>query len=509
MIQRLCAIIALALLATGCAVNPVTGKNEIMIYSDQAQIAMGAEQFIPGQQSQGGLYSIDPELTAYINSVGQRIAAHSDAALPYEFVVLNNSVPNAWALPGGKIAVNRGLLTELNSEAELAAVLGHEIIHAAARHGAKRIQTGLAFQTLVVTTAIASKDSQYSNYYVGGAQLITQLFGSKYGRDAEREADYYGMQYMVRAGYDPKAAVSLQETFVRLSEGRDSNWLAGWFASHPPSQERVDNNSATAEQLKVDGETGAERYQQQLARLRDRQPAYDAFDKAYREIAKGDLEAAMSLTNQAILREPKEARFHGLKGDIYLEQKRYRAARAAYDDALARDNNYYEYYLGRGLAYSQLNQRAEAKRDLEKSNTLFPTSIANNELGKMALAAGNRAVAKNYFQVAASAPDAVGKEALASFITLDLPENPARYLKANAGLSDDRRLYAQVGNQSPFIVRQLQVVFEARVNGQNIQRSVNLYNLQPGTTSTALSGWQFKAEDQVDGYRAYVTSPRL
>ena len=83
-----------------------------------------------------------PELTTYVNEVGQKLAAVADRKLPYEFVVLNNSVPNAWALPGGKIAVNRGLLTELQNEAELAAVLGHEIVHAAARHGAKAQERG-------------------------------------------------------------------------------------------------------------------------------------------------------------------------------------------------------------------------------------------------------------------------------------------------------------------------------------------------------------------------------
>ena len=94
------------------------------------------------RQAEGGDFDVLPEPTAYVNEVGKKLAAVSDRQLPYEFVVLNNSVPNAWALPGGKIAVNRGLLTELRSEAELAAVLGHEIVHAAARHGAKAQERG-------------------------------------------------------------------------------------------------------------------------------------------------------------------------------------------------------------------------------------------------------------------------------------------------------------------------------------------------------------------------------
>lgn len=123
-------------LMTGCVINPVTGDRELALVSADQEIAIGEQQYAPSQQMQGGEYSIDPELTAYVKGVGDRLAAVSDRQLPYEFVVLNSSVPNAWALPGGKIAVNRGLLTELGSEAELAAVLGHEIVHAAARNAA-------------------------------------------------------------------------------------------------------------------------------------------------------------------------------------------------------------------------------------------------------------------------------------------------------------------------------------------------------------------------------------
>ncbi len=97
-----------------------------------------------------------PDLTAYINEVGQKLAAVSDRPLPYEFVVLNNPVPNAWALPGGKIAVNVGLLSELKNEAELAAVLGHEIVHAAARHGAKAQERGTLMQVGLAAAQIGA-----------------------------------------------------------------------------------------------------------------------------------------------------------------------------------------------------------------------------------------------------------------------------------------------------------------------------------------------------------------
>ena len=126
-----------AMFLAGCSVNPVTGKSEFVLMSEADEIRTGQQAYLPAQQSQGGVYDVDPALTAYVQNIGARLAEQAARPLPYEFVVLNNSIPNAWAMPGGKIAINRGLLTELDSEAELAAVLGHEIVHADARHSAR------------------------------------------------------------------------------------------------------------------------------------------------------------------------------------------------------------------------------------------------------------------------------------------------------------------------------------------------------------------------------------
>jgi beta-barrel assembly-enhancing protease len=135
-------MLVLVLVLAACGTNPVTGKKEVQFVSESSELATGAREYAPTRQSEGGDLKILPELTVYVNGVGQKLAAVSDRQLPYEFTVLNSSVPNAWALPGGKIAINRGLLTELDNEAELAAVLSHEIVHAAARHGAKAQERG-------------------------------------------------------------------------------------------------------------------------------------------------------------------------------------------------------------------------------------------------------------------------------------------------------------------------------------------------------------------------------
>jgi predicted Zn-dependent protease len=480
----------------GCAVNPVTGRNELSFISESQERAIGNEQYGPSQQSQGGQYQVDPQLTAYVSGVGQRIAAYSDRPLDYEFVVLNNGVPNAWALPGGKIAVNRGLLYELHNEAELAAVLGHEIVHAAARHGAQAMTRGTLLQGALVVGAFATRDNEFSDYILGASQLGAQLISQRYGRDAERESDYYGIQYMVRAGYDPRAAVSLQQTFVRLSEGREQGWIDGLFASHPPSEERVMNNQALVDELMPtlqgrDLETGEDRYQEAMAYLNETREAYELFDEAERAIADDDLEIAMSNLDEAIRMVPGEARFHGLKGDILVYQRRYREAITNYDEALVLDDNYFDYYLGRGVARSRLNQTGEARRDLEQSSRLLPTAIAANELGKLSLAGGNRAEAKSFFAQAAQAQGLVGEEAKVAFARLDITDNPAAYVEIQAYADQNGRILGRVSNRSPVALQEVRVDFAAVINGGISRRSVLVRDLPSNTFRDVSSGLAF------------------
>ena len=242
--------------------------------------------------------------------------------------MLNNSVPNAWALPGGKIAVNRGLLTELQSEAELAAVLGHEIVHAAARHGAKAQERGTLLQVGLaaaqIGAAVSDVDTNVAGLLIQGAGVGAQLVQQKYGRDQELESDHYGMKYMKLAGYDPWGAVTLQETFVRLSQqegAKQQGWLDGLFASHPPSTERVEKNKATAEELGRGGEIGEDKYAARMKSLRAIEPAYEKYDQALAAARKKDFTGARSLAEDATRLLPKEGRFHELLGEISLAQK--------------------------------------------------------------------------------------------------------------------------------------------------------------------------------------------
>ena len=444
----------LSLWLSGCAVNAVTGKNEVALMSESAEISIGSKQYLPSRQMQGGDYNVNPEVVRYVQQVGNRLAAVSDRQLPYEFNVINDSTPNAWALPGGKIAINRGLLTELNSEAELAAVLGHEIIHAAARHGAKGMERSILLQGAVLAAGVASQNSEYSTLAVGGAGVAAQLITTKYGRSAELESDFYGMKYMAKAGYDPRAAIKLQQTFVSLSEGRESGWINGLFASHPPSPERVEANRKTAANLPAGGEIGRDRYLAAMTPLRNDQEAYQALDTGRKALNDDDTALALALAKKALRLQPREALFHSLRGDIRFKQQRYHDAIINYNRALQHNNNYFHYYLQRGLANLELNQTTQANSDLKRSLDLLPTAPALNALGQIALGQGDRSSAKNYFSAATGSNSTAGQQAKRALIKLDLPDNPHKYIHVKLLRNRYDTLQLQVVNTTALTIEQ-------------------------------------------------------
>jgi beta-barrel assembly-enhancing protease len=448
----------LSLAMIGCGTNPVTKKTEFQFVSQEKEIAIGSQQYSPARQSQGGDYVLDPELTAYVQNIGNRLAAVSDRPdLPYEFVVINDSVPNAWAMPGGKIAFNRGLLYELNSEAELAAVMGHEIVHAAARHGAKSMERGIFLQGAMIAVGIGAQNSDYANLIVGGSQLGAQLISSKYGRDAESESDFYGMQYMKKAGYDPAAAVTLQETFVRLSQDRKSNFITGLFASHPPSPQRVIDNKATLATMGAGGEIGKEAYAKKVAHLKSTQPAYKAYDEALVALKKGDTVAANQLVKKAIAIEPREARFQELLGDIALTQHQPETALGFYAEAIKMQPDYFKPHIQSGIALFNMGKRKEAEPYLKRANELLPTAPGHAFLGQIAEDRGDTHLALQHYQIAASSNSAIGKDASLRLLRLDFPSNPNQYLRSGVVTDNRGTLFAVVQNNTALPIQNVRV----------------------------------------------------
>lgn len=446
----------MALTLAACGTNPVTGRTELQLVSEASEISQGQLHYSPTRQSEGGDFTVDEALTAYVNEVGQKLAAVSDRKLPYEFKVLNNSVPNAWALPGGKIAVNRGLLMELHSEAELAAVLGHEIVHAAARHGARAQERGTLLQAGMVAAqvgiATSNTNANVANIALQGAGVGTAMLQMKYSRDQESEADHYGMVYMQRAGYDLGAAVTLQQTFVRLSQdqsAKSKSWVDGLFASHPPSDLRVQQNQTTLAQLKfTGGEIGTERYLQRTAALRAMKPGYEKYDQALAAANKKDFTNASKLATEAQQLLPREARIPQLLGDIALAEKRSADAVTHYEKSLSLDNSYFGAYLGQGIAQFRLGNKTKAEQLLARSNELLPNAPAAYFLGNIAKERGDAVGAMKLYQSAASSESEYGQLAMTEFQRMDLPQNPSNYLSTGVQLNASGRVQLRLQNRS-------------------------------------------------------------
>lgn len=445
-------------LLAGCAVNPVTGKKELSLVSAEQEVAIGAKNYQPSQQAQGGLYYIDPQVQSYVSQVGQKLAAVSDRpGLPYEFVVLNSPVPNAWALPGGKIAINSGLLIHLEDEAQLAAVLAHEIVHAAARHGASQMTKGTLFNVGTQVAGLASQQAGYGSLGGVAAQLGSAAWMARYGREDELESDAYGMDYMRRAGYDPEAAVELQETFVKLNSAHQQDFISGLFASHPPSQERVNRNREKAAALGKGGARNRDIYQKKIAQLKKDKPAYEAEVKAVKALNQKQPQEALRYADEAIRIQPRDGYAWELRGHALEMQGEKAMAKDAFSTAISKNPGYFSHYLARGVLLYKDGKKTEARPDLQKSYELLPTNTASYYLGEMAYSAGNKEQALGYYQQAASSDTPMGKDARQKMVRLELSQAPHKYIPSQTYVGKDGYLRVVVQNQSGVDVTGIQV----------------------------------------------------
>jgi predicted Zn-dependent protease len=240
-----------------CARNPVTGKSQLSLVSESQEIEMGKAYSQQVIQSMG-LYR-DQKVQDYVSGLGMAIAKTSERPnLPWEFHVMDDPTVNAFALPGGFIFVTRGILTHMNSEAELVGVLGHEIGHVTARHSVQQMsREQLAQIGLGVGSVISSEVAKYAGM---ASQGLGVLF-LKYGRDAESQSDQLGFKYMVREGYNPKAMASMFETLERVSKLEGAGDVPEWESTHPnpgnriqATLKRLDTLSVPQSQLRLDQE---------------------------------------------------------------------------------------------------------------------------------------------------------------------------------------------------------------------------------------------------------------
>ena len=243
------ASIALAgVLGSGCAVNQATGQRQLMLISEQQEIAMGREAH--GQiLASMGVYP-DDATQAYVAALGQELAALSERPdLPWTFTVIDDPVVNAFALPGGFIYVTRGIMTHLSSEAELVSVLGHEIGHVTGRHGANRMSKAqLATIGLGVGMIASPEFARFGDL----AQQGLGLLFLKYSRDDERQADDLGVRYTINGGWDVREMPEVFGVLKNVGELAGAGRLPNWLSTHPDPDQRAERITAQIAQIDQD-----------------------------------------------------------------------------------------------------------------------------------------------------------------------------------------------------------------------------------------------------------------
>jgi predicted Zn-dependent protease len=231
-----------ALLAVACATNPVTGKRQLSLVSEGQEIEMGKQA---AQEIGATMPKLnDPKVQAYVEAIGKRMAAASERPnLPWTFTVLDDSTVNAFALPGGPVFITRGILTHMNSEAELASVMGHEIGHITARHSVDQISKAQLAQVGLVAGMVVRPELA-GLAQAAGAGL--QLLFLKYGRDHERQSDELGFKYMLAQGYDVREMDDMFTTLDRTSQAAGGRGMPEWASTHPNPENRAETAQARA-----------------------------------------------------------------------------------------------------------------------------------------------------------------------------------------------------------------------------------------------------------------------
>jgi beta-barrel assembly-enhancing protease len=313
----------------GCAVNPVTGRQELMLMSEAQEISLD-RQNSPHQISADYGATQDKKLNNYVSRVGRTMAAHSHRPhIPYSFHALNAPYVNAYAFPGGTIGITRGILLRLDNEAELASLIGHEAGHVSARHTSQRMTRGL-LASVVLSGASVIAGSQMGDLVAGLGGIGAGALLAGYSRNQEREADDLGLAYMAGARYNPEGFVGLMNMLNEMS-GKNQSSMAVLFSTHPMSSERyrtaIDTVAAKyAPQRKTDP-IFRERYMDNTAGLRRIGPAIKAMQEGDEHMMKKNPSQARERYEASLKAAPEDYAGNLKMAKCLLAMKKSRDAR--------------------------------------------------------------------------------------------------------------------------------------------------------------------------------------
>jgi predicted Zn-dependent protease len=390
--NRLVALLLLLMLLplSACITDPVTGKSSFGIdMSEEAEIEMGLG-YAPSFRSQyEGAYP-DAALNAYCGKIVLGMARNSHRPdLPWTFTILNSSQVNAFALPGGTVCITRGLLWQLDSEAEFAGVMGHEIGHVSHRHSVKQQSNQTIYQVLVAAAAVAVEvsDAEYGEEIVAAGAIGGQLLLLSYSRDQESESDNRGVEYAYDAGYDPRELAGVFELFKELKAESGGSAPPVWLSTHPLDDDRILEVYAEVDEkypavAKSNGKglvKTTPEWERLMAKLRQDQKVYNDYDRAadaFAEAVKsnnaGALRQVLATMQQCSRRLPSHAIFVSGEGVVHYQMRQWSTAKARFKKAISMQGDLFEphYYLS--LIEMSEGNSSSAIRSAQAAERLWP-----------------------------------------------------------------------------------------------------------------------------------------
>ncbi|MCZ6689823.1 MAG: M48 family metalloprotease [Planctomycetota bacterium] len=388
------------LAAAGCVCSdPVNGRSYFCFgeVSRDEEGIIGA-QYAPNFLAQAGGRYPDKELFAYLEDIViEKMAKQSHRPdLHWTFEILNTSQPNAFALPGGRVFITRGLLLHLDSEAQFAQLMGHEIGHVNHRHFTRGQGRNAVLGILVGIIGLAERAVFFlapdpPRIISGAVGTVGLASFSKFSRDQELQSDQRGVDYALEAGYDPREGAKTFKTFLELKKkaGQEDTFLTGLLSTHPLDEERIEKIEKYIRKKYPDVVDGKRElivshppWAAHRDRLRRIQKAYDKYDQAVVLIAKvaengkatsnERLAEARSLIVQAIQEAPDHATLRVGLAVIHFREEEFDKALAVLDKAILLDEKHFQARLFRGMVHMGQNLHLPALTDLELAHELFP-----------------------------------------------------------------------------------------------------------------------------------------
>ncbi|NPA58746.1 MAG: M48 family metalloprotease [Aquificae bacterium] len=364
-------LFAVALLFVSCArtYDPLAGKEVFTLLPTEKEVQIG-KMYVPMAIDENDGRYPDREVQQYIQEIGQKIARHTPRKLNYQFYLVNTQAVNAFALPGGFVFVNRGLVLSLNKEDELAGVIAHELAHINARHHAKFLEKMYGMNILLSVASIFAYQTKYGDILMNFGKIGAQLISLKWSRDQEREADRLGVRFAYEAGYDPRGLLDTFKIFKKMEKVKQPEWLL----THPLPETRIKEVKELIAKLDLNRPLikDTPRFHRIKKKLEETKPSFDLFYQAKEKLVQKKKLAALELLNKSLQLFPDNNASLTLKAFILLSEDKYREGTELAVKATKLDELYFKPHFFAGYGYFKLKQYEKSIYYLEKAKNLIP-----------------------------------------------------------------------------------------------------------------------------------------